>query len=114
MAKLYIYSTMSSDNNYNEFEKLPNGLHKKGAVLTIAGKANVTNPKTLITPYGMMTVVEEADFKKFENCPMLKRHMDRGFIKTSKTRGEADDVAKDMTEKDKSAQLTAEELKAAK
>jgi len=111
MANLYIYSTMSSDNCYAMHEKLPNGLHKKSEKMVITGKANVTNPKTLMTPLGMMTVVDEAEFKKFEDNSMLKRHIERGFIKVTKAKGEADAVAKDMTGKDKSAQLTEEDTK---
>ncbi len=112
MANIYVYSTMSSDNNYAEFSKLPNGLHKKSNEFLVAGKANVVNKKTLVTPIGMMTTFTEAEYNKFKENDMFKRHVKRGFITVSKTRGEADDVAKDMTEKDKSAQLTAEKLKA--
>lgn len=111
MAKLYIYSTMSADNSYVEHSELPNGLHKKTAKLIIAGKANVTNPKTLITPKGMMTTVEDSEFEEFEENPMLKRHIERGFITVSKTKNDADSVSKDMTAKDAAAPLTPANIK---
>lgn len=111
MAKVYIYSTMSADNSYVAHGKLPNGLHKKNSKHTIAGKANVTNPKTLMTPHGMLTTMEDSELKKFEENPMFKRHVERGFIKISKTKGEADTVAKDMTAKDGAAPVTPETAK---
>lgn len=111
MAKVYIYSTMSSDNKYTTHTKLPNGLHKAEEALFIAGKANVSNPVSLITPRGMMTPVEEAEYKKFADNEMLKRHIARGFIVVAKSAGDADKVAEDMTPKDGAAQLTAADTK---
>ena len=112
MAKVYVYSTMSSDNCYANLDKLPNGLHKASEKLLIAGKANVSNPNTLITPKGMMTTVEDTLFEKFENNPMLKRHIERGFITVQKTKKDIEDVVKDMEEKDNSAQATPDDLAA--
>ena len=111
MAKVYIYSTSSSDNKYESFERSANGIVTEKNSLFIAGKANVSNPKTLVTPSGMLTIVEEADYKAVESSDMFQRHLKRGFLKVSKTRVEAEDAAKDMTAKDKAAQITAAEVK---
>ena len=111
MANVYLYSTMSADNCYTNFTELPNGLHLKKEKLLVAGKANVSNPKTLLTPTGMMTTVDEAEFKKFEDNPMLKRHIERGFLKVVKSKQDVDNVVKDMTKKDKSAQKTKADFK---
>jgi rRNA maturation endonuclease Nob1 len=111
MANVYLYSTMSADNCYANHEELPNGLHVKKEKLLVAGKANVSDPKTLLTPTGMMTTVDEAEFKKFENNSMMKRHIEGGFIKVVKSKQEVETVVKDMTKKDKSAQKTADDFK---
>jgi rRNA maturation endonuclease Nob1 len=111
MAKICIYSTMSSDNKYAQHEKLPNGLHKKNESMFVNGKANVSNAKTLITPKGALTIVESELFEKVKDNSMLKRHIERGFIKIEKSKKEVDDVVKDMTKKDNSAQKTEEDFK---
>jgi hypothetical protein len=112
---IYVFSTLSSDHCYTVYHQLKKDdrgdkpAMKKGSVL-IKGGANVVDRKHLITPKGVMTTVNEAEFKLLQEDPVFKRHVERGHITFSEKRAsnqeEIDKVAlADMNEKDKSAPI---------
>jgi len=106
MAKFYVYSTMSSDNDYINYE---NGIAK--SKITIAGKANVANKVTLITKAGVLTSLNENEYGLLKENSHFKKHLANGFLTVESKQFEEEKVAKDMMKKDKSAQKKKEDFK---
>lgn len=109
----YVYSTLSQDNSYaayknavsaNKFEP-----RVRAHTVIIYGKANIVT-KHLITPKGMMTKISGEQYEVVKNNPVFQRHVKNGFLVVEKIKADPEKVAHDMTEKDKSAQPTLEEL----
>ena len=104
----YIYSTLTNDQDYAvypteiDYKKIPKPLR----VFHVAGGSNVIN-KNLITPRGVATHITADDLKVLEKVGGFQRHKKRGFLTVDmKDKAEdAESVAKDMTHRDKSAQL---------
>lgn len=106
---VYIYSTLTSSNKYTFYKRFPNGQTAVEKEILIAGGANVAD-KHFITPRGVSTPVSDEDFEKLQSHPVFKKHVANGFIRFSKVKEDADKVAKDLEEKDKSAPLTEETI----
>lgn len=105
-ASVYIYSTLSNDQAYTVHERSASGAAIATHVVHIKGKANVADRRTLVTPRGAVTVVTAEQAALLGKCDMFKRHVDRGFVTVSTSRGDADSVAADLAGRDKSAQAT--------
>jgi hypothetical protein len=106
MAKFYVYSTMSSDNDYINYE---NGIAK--SKITIAGKANVANKLTLLTKSGVLTSLDENEYNLLKTNSHFKKHLDKGFLTVESKQFDEDKISKNMTKKDKSAQKNKSDLK---
>jgi hypothetical protein len=106
MAKFYVYSTMSSDNDYINYE---NGIAK--SKITIAGKANVANKVTLITKTGVLTILNENEYDLLKENSHFKKHLSNGFLIVESKMFDEEKVAKDMIKKDKSSQKKKEDFK---
>lgn len=103
MAK-YIYSTLSADNDIVMHSKNADGnLIKKGKV-TLFGKANIANKKTLITPKGVMTPLDDKEYDLIKDNHSFKKWIEKGFITVESKTEDVEKVSKNMTSKDKSAQ----------
>lgn len=107
----YIYSTLSNDQNYAVFmpaEKGRDARHPKqdGKSIYVCGQANVMHQKNFITPKGVLTIVEDAEYKALEKCNMFQRHVENGYITVEDKEFAPTDVAKKMEAKDKSAPIT--------
>ena len=101
---MYVFSTLSNDNAYP--------LYKDGAkvkTVLINGKANIAN-KNLITFKGIMTNVSNEDYALLKEDENFKKQVAGGFFTVEAKETEADKVAKNMTEKDKSAPLTKKDI----
>ncbi len=112
----YIYSTLSNDQNFTVWVGTENekAIPTRKAVITINGKANIINKTNLITPKGVLTIVEDGQLAELEKMPAFKRFIERGFIKVEAKEAKTTDVvAKDMKEKDKSAPLDPASIKKA-
>jgi hypothetical protein len=109
MAK-YIYSTMSADNDIILYKKNGEGKQVPDGKVTIAGKANVANNKTLITPQGVVTTLEDKEYDLIKDNNHFKKWIEAGFITVETKQAEVEKVAKNMTKKDKSAQKKKEDL----
>lgn len=112
----YIYSTLSNDQNFTvwkfmEGDKARKQLPVKEHVVLVHGKANIANKRNLITPKGVLTTVEDGDFKALEQNSAFKRFVDRGYISIESKQVDADKAATNMTKKDKSAALDEESIK---
>jgi MinD-like ATPase involved in chromosome partitioning or flagellar assembly len=81
----------------------------------IKGKANITN-KVLVTPRGVATTVTDEQLAQLKRCKMFMTHLENGFLfidekAKSATADKADEVAKNMQAKDKSAPPKKEDIK---
>jgi len=110
----FVLSTLSNAQNYTIYRKTQNkpGVRDQGPRVVVGqvkinGGANIAN-KALVTPKGVVTEVTADQLKTLEACTSFQKHKDRGFITVldKDPRHEVEKVAKDMTEKDKSAPLT--------
>jgi hypothetical protein len=108
---VYIYSTLSTDTAYATFSG-GNGteLVKTSSVL-IEGKANIANRKTLVTPKGVLTTITDAEYASIKDDYVFNLHIKNGFIQVETKKTDAENVAKNMTPKDKSSQKTKEDFK---
>lgn len=106
----YIYSTMSADNDVVLYKKNGDGKQVPAGKITIAGKANVANNKTLITPRGALTTLEDKEFDLIKDNNHFKKWIEKGFIMVETRQADADKVAQNMTKKDKSAQKVKDDL----
>lgn len=107
----YIYSTMSADNDVVLYaENAEKKQVAKGRV-TIFGKANVANKRTLITPKGVLTTLEDKEYELIKDNPHFKKWIEKGFITVETKKVDADKAAENMSKKDKSAQKTKDDYK---
>ena len=108
----YVYSTLSADQEYALYpsELDPKTIAKAEASIFIAGKANVLNPKTFLTPKGMCTSVGVEELAVLERIGAFKRHVDAGYITVERKEADVEKVVKNMTKKDASAQLVADDF----
>lgn len=110
----YIYSTLSSDNDIVIYGKNGDDKPIKTAKVTIFGKANIANKKTLITPKGVLTVLEDKEYDLIKDDFSFKKWIEKGYITVETKASDADNVAKNMTSKDKSAQKQSEDYQGLK
>ena len=109
-----VFCTLSNDTAYTDYvQESANGASTVKSQILIKGGANVADNR-IVTPRGVHTMITDEEYAILKNNSSFKRHIEGGFI-TVKENGkkydkmDADDVAKDMTERDLSAPLTAEE-----
>ena len=111
----YVYSTLTADQNYClydpkiDFRKIP----KASREVFVAGGSNVINQK-MDTPRGVATLVTDEQLKVLEQIKGFQRHKERGFISVDSKNTDAEKVAKNMTPRDKSAQLEGKDYKPGK
>jgi len=108
----YVISTITNANAFPVYMKVngsPVSQHKK--IITIKGGANVTDPKTMVTPEGVVTEVSDEDLAVLEKNKSFMKFVSGGFIKIKKHRvTEVEkEVKNDMSQKDGSAQPTEKE-----
>lgn len=97
MSKVYVYSTLSNHQKY----ALDNGTE-----VLIAGRANVAN-KNLITPKGVVTVIDEDTLNLLQSNKVFAAHSRNGFISCDSRKEDPEEHAKkNMEAADKSAQAT--------
>lgn len=113
MSKIYVYSTLSNDQEYTQYAKgseVANNLTPPvESVIRIAGKANITN-KNLITPLGAMTEVSDEELAILRQNYVFQQHEKNGFIKVESRKYSKEQVVDgsataDMNGRDSSAPL---------
>lgn len=107
MTKHYIYSTLANDVEYIKKDEHGNVV----AAIKIAGKANIPN-RNMLTAKGVATEVEDKDLDVLNSNRVFQLHKKNGFITVDSKKHDAEKVADDMNNMDKSAPLTAEQLEA--
>lgn len=100
----FVFSTLSNDNAYPIYK---DGVKVK--TILINGKANIAN-KNLITPSGIMTTVSNEDLELLKGDENFMKQVKGGFMSFETKKADVEEVAKDMTEKDKSAPMTKKDI----
>lgn len=105
----FIISTLSNSNSfpvYKNVEGSPVSQYEK--MITIRGGSNITDPRTLITPEGVVTEVSDEDLALLEKNVSFNDFVKGGFLKVKKhtVANVQKEVKKDMNPKDGSAQPT--------
>lgn len=111
----HILSKLSTGVDYATYKKLPGGKMGIESVISIKGKADVTDPKTLVMPNGVATYISEEELALLEKHPVFILHKENGHISVSKTdnkheAAEQAEKAKDL-EADASKQQTEADFK---
>jgi len=110
MKNYYIYSTLTNDQNYTVYESNPAGIPVPVGTVFIAGGHGRIN-KNLITPLGVLTVVDQNQMALLKRCPTFALHEKNGFIKVETSKKDAEAVASNMETADKSRQLNPADYK---
>jgi hypothetical protein len=97
----FIYSTLTCDNIYAVYK---NTDVKSNAIIThrilIKGGHGIAN-KQLITPYGVMTEINDSDMELLKKDYHFNKHIENGFIKVvRKKEYDVEKASKDLKEKD--------------
>lgn len=100
----FVFSTLSNDNAYPIYKD-----GKKIKTILINGKANIAN-KNIITFAGVSTTVSNEDLELLKGDENFMKQVKGGFMSFESKKADAEEVAKDMTEKDKSAPMTKKDI----
>ena len=111
MAKIYVFSTLANDQLYQNWLQGGNDLPIQDVGVMIKGGTGVANDR-LITPIGVATEVDDADYDALKKNPVFLKHVADGFLTVQTKKAEAEKVASDMNLKDKSAPLTPSDFSA--
>lgn len=103
----YVYSTLSSDQIYADFDTDSGMLPQMRYSVAINGGANIAD-KHFHTPLGVVTSVTDAELEYLEKNAVFQQHLAGGFVSISKRQKDADKVSQDMTKRDRSAPMTAD------
>lgn len=101
MAKNYVHSTASQPMIYPIYSGGSDRPVKIKEIL-IKGMANVVDPRTFVTPTGVVTEISDADLELLKKSSAFQRHVARGFMRVM-TDSELN--TKDMQARDNSSQL---------
>lgn len=116
MADKYFFSTLSTDMSYDVHHR-PNAAKPEHGdqnyttvkSVLIHGGANVADGHFL-TARGKMTRVSEAAYNAIKDNPVLKIHVENGFVVIEDAPAEVDSVVKNMKAADTSAPMTPESV----
>ena len=107
MSKNYIFSTLATDQTYQNWQTSDGGIPQPTHKVFVKGGAGVaTDTGRLFTPYGVSTEVSDQDLAELEKNSVFNLHKTNGFITVRAKQADAEKVASDMNRKDKSAPLT--------
>lgn len=106
MAKVHVFSTLANDQLYQNWLQGGNDMPMKDVGVLIKGGTGVANDR-LITPIGVATEIDDAEYEALQKNPVFLKHEKDGFITVSKKATAVEKVVPDMNLKDKSAPLTA-------
>lgn len=103
-GKKFIFSTISTDVEFNAYVKTANDLPAVAARVVIKGGANVPD-KRLVTPAGVLTVVEDETFEWLIKDAAFQKFKKNGFISIRDAKVDPEVAAADMESRDKSAPM---------
>ena len=111
MAKHHVYSTLTQHQHYTNWTTpVEGGLPQVTGKVSIKGGANLAD-KTLVTPHGVLTTIDDEQLEVLENNFLFKQHVKSGHIVVRKDKVDPEvAVAADMEKRDGSAPVTPESL----
>lgn len=110
MAKIYVYSTLTCDNEYHSFVQGGADLPMSQASVLIKGGAGVANNR-VVTPQGVRTEITEQDLEVLRSNKVFELHEQNGFVKVEvDLLVDADVVAADMASRDGGAPVVPQDL----
>lgn len=98
----HVYSTLSNDTCYTNYEKGGADMPVVRAKVLVKGGTNVANAR-LITPLGVVTTVTDEEMTELERNPVFQKHIQNGFVKVEKKKYDPEKVAGSMKTRDLSA-----------
>ena len=104
MSKIYIYSTLTNDQQYVNYKTDVSGVPKPESSILIRGGANLMT-KTFVTPRGAVTEVTAEQLAELKRNEVFNLHCANGYITISEAKADAEVVAADMTGRDESAPI---------
>ena len=109
----YVFSTLTADQNYQNYELNANNAPIHTSSVMVKGGSGVANDR-LITPLGVMTQVSDSDYEELKKNSSFLGHEKLGFIVVQKKQSEPEKVASGMQLRDKSAPITPSDYAPAK
>ena len=111
MSKHYVFSTLTNNQKYQNYSVPPHGGQPTPTEsVMIRGGANVA-PQNLITPKGVMTVIDDKQYEILKRNFVFNQHVKSGHIVVRDSKIDPDLAAKkDMAPEDDSAPLTPKKL----
>lgn len=109
--KLYVYSTLTCDQNYTNHDTGGADLPVPLPPVFIKGGAGVANDR-LITPRGVATEITEEQAEYLRANPMFQLHEKNGYVEISAAEADPDKVAAGMNREDPSAPMTGADVPA--
>jgi hypothetical protein len=103
--KIYVFSTLTCDQRYVQYEQGQNDQPIEGRSVLIKGGTGVAN-KRLITPLGVCTTITESELELLKENKLFQLHESNGYIKVQNKSADPEKVAADMELADPSAPLT--------
>ena len=104
----YITSRMAGGVDYTFYKKGDNGLNIPTETISVKGGSDVIDKRTLITPVGIVTFIEDDKLEKLKTHPLFRQHLEYGAITIKETEKAAEKAGEEL-EKDKSSQITPED-----
>lgn len=106
-----VLSTLTSAQNVVITEKASNGALRIVKRIHLNGGANVIDKKTLVTPQGVVTELDDKDFELLKKTEFYKRQEKAGYLRVVEKKDEAEDPKKAGLKKgDKSKQKTEKDI----
>lgn len=104
---IWVASKASTAIAFVEYGQAPaNGIPKVLRRIVVKGGANVSQPKTFVTPNAVLTNITQDDFDFLMKDQHFINFMSNGFMSVISDDQDVERVAKDMVKKDKSAPKT--------
>lgn len=101
----YITSKLAAPVDYAFYTRGANNINVVTDTITIDGGAGVINKRSLETPRGMVTEIDDKVLEKLKSHPVFRAHVRDGYITILGTEKEAKSAEKDL-KVDNSKQLT--------
>lgn len=106
---MYIVSHEAQDVEFPKYVRTKSGVDAQSAVL-IKGGAGVINKKTMETPNGVITEISKEDLAFLKTQYLFNLKVEKGSYEIVDSESSAKKKAKTKKEKDKGAQLTAQDF----
>ena len=102
-----VISKLTCGMDYTFYEPGPGGTSRVVKTIAVAGGAGVSNPKTLHTPGGAVTIISAEEAELLGKHPLFQEHAAAGHVEIVKARQvDADKAGADLAQDAGSAPVT--------